>query len=146
MGHNFFLKIMTHFILIEYNSLLLQHNLSLMKGFYKILLLTLFVFGAGNFNASFANNDLFGSDPKIRIIQCYPNPASVTINFEFNYVLDKSSVLSVYNFIGKKVDEIKVNSNKIGLNLENYYRGLYVYQLRDKQGVLIESGKFQVVK
>ncbi|MFY7964756.1 MAG: T9SS type A sorting domain-containing protein [Chitinophagaceae bacterium] len=117
-----------------------------MKGFYKILLLTLFILGTGNLTPSFANNDLFGNDPKIRIIQCYPNPASVNINFEFNLPVEKNAVITVYNFIGKKVDEIKVTSNKIGLSLDNYYRGLYVYQLRDKQGLLLESGKFQVVK
>lgn len=29
---------------------------------------------------------------------------------------------------------------------ENYYRGIYIYQLRDLNGRMIESGKFQVIK
>lgn len=114
------------------------------KYFYKILFTI--VFSVGAFSLAQANNDGIFSDQKIRFIQCYPNPASTSINFEFNIAADKTFVLSIYNFIGKKVDEIKISTGKTNLNLETYYRGLYVYQLRDKQGQLIESGKFQVVK
>ena len=115
-----------------------------MKSFYKILFTIAFSIGVSSFGH--ASNEGIFADQKIRFVQCYPNPASVSINFEFNIATDKTLVLSVYNFIGKKVDELKINSGKINLNLESYYRGLYVYQLRDKQGQLIESGKFQVVK
>jgi hypothetical protein len=115
-----------------------------MKSFYKILFTIIFSVGLLAFG--YASNDGVFADQKIRFIQCYPNPASTSINFEFNIAVDKTFILSVYNFIGKKVDEVKISSGKINLNLENYYRGLYVYQLRDKQGQLIESGKFQVVK
>jgi hypothetical protein len=27
-----------------------------------------------------------------------------------------------------------------------YYRGLYIFQLRDRSGRIIESGKFQVIR
>ncbi len=117
-----------------------------MRAILKIFTLSFFVLGFTNFNPSKATDDFNGVEQKIRFIQCYPNPATSNINFEFSLISDKSYVLSVYNFIGKKVDEIKINTSKINLNLDNYFRGLYVYQLRDKQGSLIESGKFQVVK
>jgi gamma-glutamylcyclotransferase (GGCT)/AIG2-like uncharacterized protein YtfP len=43
--------------------------------------------------------------------------------------------------------ETRVQDTKITVQLdENYYRGIYVYQLRDIAGRLIESGKFQVIK
>ncbi len=86
-------------------------------------------------------------EQKVRFIQCYPNPATTSINFETSNLIEKNNlVLTIYNFIGKKVDEVKINSNKVTISLENYFRGLYVYQLKDKQGQLIESGKFQVTK
>ena len=82
----------------------------------------------------------------VRIVQCYPNPASTFINFEFNKTNDKNLVLSIYNFVGKRVEELKITTSKINLPLDNYYRGLYFFQLKDRQGNVIESGKFQVIK
>jgi hypothetical protein len=119
-----------------------------MKFFYKILYVGLLMLMIGIANPLSATNDVYGvgTEQKIRFIQCYPNPATTIVNFEFNTISEKGYVLSVFNFIGRKVDEIKINSNRASLNLDNYFRGLYVYQLRDKQGQLIESGKFQVDK
>lgn len=115
-----------------------------MKFFYKILFIVLLVFSTGA--STYAFNEGFIYDQRIRLVQAYPNPATTSINFETNNINEKGFVISIYNFIGKKVEEIKLNSNKVNIPLNNYYRGLYVYQLRDKQGQLIESGKFQVVK
>ncbi len=115
-----------------------------MRKFYLILLVNVFICCFST--DSIATNDTNFPEQRIKIIQCYPNPATSSISFETNNLLEKNLTISVYNFIGKKVDEIKVLSNKINLQLDNYYRGLYVYQLRDKQGQIIESGKFQVIK
>ena len=48
--------------------------------------------------------------------------------------------------MGKKVYEVKNAPSRLNINLEDFYRGIYVFQLRDKNGVTLESGKFQVVK
>lgn len=48
--------------------------------------------------------------------------------------------------MGKKVNEINKMPLKFTLPLVDFYRGIYVYQLRDKDGKIIDSGKFQVVK
>ena len=37
-------------------------------------------------------------------------------------------------------------ANKFSIDLGNFTRGVYVYQLRDKTGKLVETGKFQVSK
>lgn len=115
-----------------------------MKYFYKILLL-FFVFCCINAN-SYASNDGIFPDKIIRLVQCYPNPAVASINFEIPIQTEKSYILSIYNFIGKKVDEMRLNNGRTTVQLDNYFRGLYVYQVRDKQGELIESGKFQVIR
>ena len=79
-----------------------------------------------------------------RIVQFYPNPATSFIVFDLTSVSDKNYTLQIYNFIGKKISETKIISSKTNISLENFYRGLYVYQLRNKNGQIIESGKFQV--
>ena len=48
--------------------------------------------------------------------------------------------------MGKKVFEVIKMLPRTILFLEDFYRGIYIYQLRDKGGKIIESGKFQVVK
>jgi hypothetical protein len=100
----------------------------------------------GNFVNNNATNP--ANDIQTRTVQFYPNPATSVINFEFPSTFDKSSgiTLHIFSFIGKKMQEAPVNAGKITINLDSYYRGLYIFQIRDKSGVIIESGKFQVVK
>ena len=85
-------------------------------------------------------------EPIAKLIKPYPIPATTAINFDFLYGYDKSFSLQIYNFMGKKVVELATLSPHISMSLEEFYRGLYVYQLRDKEGKIIESGKFQVAK
>lgn len=96
---------------------------------------------------SFAQNKSQGSgDPEAKLLKPYPIPATTVINFEFLYGYDKSYSLQVYNFMGKKINEVNKVSPKITISLDDFYRGIYIYQLRDKNGKIIDSGKFQVVK
>lgn len=89
----------------------------------------------------------FISDDAVQTVKFYPNPAVSFINFEFNKDYDKSSyTLLIYNFIGKKIIELKPTEQKITLSLTGFYRGVYIFQLRDALGNIVESGKFQVVK
>ena len=83
---------------------------------------------------------------KIEVIKCYPNPATSFVNFEFEKGIDKSYVLQVYSFVGKKMAEAPVANSKITFTLDDYNRGIYVYQLRDKSGQTVKAGKFQVIK
>lgn len=82
----------------------------------------------------------------VKTVKFYPNPAVSIINFEFEKTYDKSYNLIIYNFIGKKIIEQKVTDQKISFALTDFYRGVYIFQLRDKQGNIVESGKFQVTK
>ena len=81
-----------------------------------------------------------------KFIKFYPNPAASVINFDFQRGYDNSFSLLIFNFMGKKVYELKNVPSRFNLNLEDFYRGIYVFQLRDKNGATLESGKFQVVK
>jgi len=80
------------------------------------------------------------------MIRFYPNPATSVINFDFQKTVDKTYSLQIFNFMGKKVFELKTLSSKMNIELNDFYRGIYIFQLRDKNGSIIESGKFQVNK
>lgn len=80
------------------------------------------------------------------MIKFYPNPASLFINFEFQKSYDRTHILQIYNFMGKKVQEVRNTPARINLRLDEYYRGIYIFQLRDKYGHILESGRFQVIK
>lgn len=77
-------------------------------------------------------------------VSCYPNPAISYINFKFDKSVPKEARLFVFSFTGKKMEELAINSQILKVTLDNYYRGLYVYQLRSASGAILESGKFQV--
>jgi hypothetical protein len=110
----------------------------------KLLVILTLIIGI-NFT-SFAQNRI-GADgaPQAKPIKFYPNPASATINFDFQRGYDQSYALQIFNFLGKKVYETKNLSARNNINLSDYFRGIYFFQLRDRNGMLVESGKFQVV-
>ena len=86
------------------------------------------------------------SDATNSILRFYPNPATSIITFDFQRNLEKGLTIQLYNFLGKKVFEAANLNQKTIINLSNYNRGVYIYQLFDKTGKFIESGKFQVSK
>lgn len=80
------------------------------------------------------------------IIKFYPNPAISFITFDLQTSSDKSYDMQIFNFLGKMVFEQKNIAPKTTINLTDYSRGVYIYQLRDHDGKILESGKFQVSK
>ena len=81
-----------------------------------------------------------------KVLKFYPNPATAVINFEFLRPVTKELTLQVYNFVGKKIYELNTVTQKTTIPLSEFYRGVYIFQLRDKSGRIVESGKFQVAK
>jgi len=83
----------------------------------------------------------------VKVVRFYPNPASSYINFEFQQGAELSSYsFKIFNFIGKRVFEQNNISPRTVINLNDYFRGVYIFQLTDRNGKIVESGKFQVVK
>ena len=87
-----------------------------------------------------------GTQAFSRIIKFYPNPATSVINFDFENGYDKNYNFQIFSFVGKKVYEVANVSPKTKVNLTDFYRGIYIFQLRDRNGKVIDSGKFQVSK
>jgi len=80
------------------------------------------------------------------ILRFYPNPATTVVTFDFQKGYDKGYSIQVYNFLGKKMFESNNINARTTVNLSEFTRGVYIYQLRDRSGKIIESGKFQVSK
>ena len=114
-----------------------------MKRWYTLLFVSFF---ALTINYANGNNYLDNDLGTVKISRFYPNPATSYIVFEFLSTIPKGCSLQLYNAIGKKVSEMPVNSYKLTISLENYYRGIYFFLLCDKNGKIIDSAKFQVVK
>jgi len=109
--------------------------------FYIILLI-----GGFNLTSNAQVKSTFAVSDVVKTVKFYPNPAASFINFEFDKDYNDSYSLVIFNFIGKKVTEFKIVTQKITVSLTDYYRGVYIFQLKDRLGNVIESGKFQVVK
>jgi hypothetical protein len=84
-----------------------------------------------------------GSD---RVIKMYPNPATSFITFEFQKAVERGTTVQIHSLAGKKMYETPNLSGKLTIDLAEFNRGIYFYQLVDQSGKLIESGKFQVSK
>lgn len=81
-----------------------------------------------------------------RIIRFYPNPATTFIQFEAPSQLAKETQLQIFNFLGKKVADLPTSQAKARVDLTPLTRGIYIFQLKDKSGKIIGSGKFQIEK
>ena len=109
--------------------------------FYIFLFITVF-----HFSSTAQVKSTFISDNEVKTVKFYPNPAVSLINFEFQKGYDKSYNLLIFNFIGQKVVDLKPTEEKVTVPLTDFYRGVYIFQLRDAKGNIVESGKFQVIK
>ncbi|MFZ9262317.1 MAG: T9SS type A sorting domain-containing protein [Chitinophagaceae bacterium] len=76
----------------------------------------------------------------------YPNPARSFVQLQFKQQIPAPALLVIYNFIGKKQLELVNPGNNVYLDLADFRRGLYIFQFKDKNGQIIDSGKFQVEK
>lgn len=85
-------------------------------------------------------------DDRPMIVRYYPNPATTFISFEFEKEATKQYSLQIYNFLGRTMLETRIQTVKATIDLTEFNRGIYFYQLRDKSGHIVESGKFQVIK
>ena len=84
--------------------------------------------------------------PEAKVVKFYPNPATSFITFDFQNNFDRNYSFQIFNFLGKKVYELSTVTPKTIVNLNDFYRGVYIFQIRDKNGKIIESGQFQVAK
>ena len=117
-----------------------------MNKFYLVFLFSALSFFGKAQTSKSVEASFLSDNIQSKVVRFYPNPASSIINFEFSKPVQRDYILQVFNFLGKKVFESNSVSQKTSVALTDFYRGLYIFQLRDKTGRIIESGKFQVSK
>ena len=89
----------------------------------------------------------FPDNGSLATVRFYPNPATSFITFEdIARKYDRNYSIQIFNFLGKKVYEFSLADQKNIVNLSDFFRGIYIFQLRDPSGKILESGKFQVNK
>ena len=100
------------------------------------------------FTAIYAPTHAYTGRPEAAdpILRFYPNPATSAVTFDFQKGFDKGHSIQVFSFLGKKMYEATNINARTTLNLSEFTRGVYIYQLRDRSGKIVESGKFQVSK
>jgi Secretion system C-terminal sorting domain len=115
-----------------------------MRLFYLVLLMVFFSAAGASAQSRLA---VFPDNATSSTVRFYPNPASSFITFEdFSRKYDKNFTIQLFNFLGKKVFEFSLADQKNIVNLSDFFRGIYIFQLKDPNGKIVESGKFQVNK
>lgn len=84
--------------------------------------------------------------PVQRIVRFYPNPASESIYFDWKTSFRQPLQLRIFNFLGKPMLELSRLGATTKVDLTAFKRGLYLFQVVDARGQVVESGKFQVEK
>lgn len=113
-----------------------------MKIFY---ILSLLIFSIGTLQAQ-SDRPGGGQEPEAKLVKFYPNPATSFITFDFQSGYDKTYSFQIFNFLGKKVYDLSSVTPKTVVSLNDFYRGVYFFQIRDKNGKIVDSGRFQVAK
>lgn len=85
-------------------------------------------------------------DPEHKIIRFYPNPCVSYIIFELAKDDNRAYTLEIYSFLGRMVKNIPDVSDKTTVQLSDLPRGLYIFQLKDENSRVTDSGRFQVIK
>lgn len=114
-----------------------------MKRLLLIAFLTAFAIGAQAQTGKMAPAAIGVQTP---ILRSFPNPATTVINFSFQKEFEKGYSIQVYNFLGRKMSEQAISAEQVSINLTDFTRGVYIYKLFDKNGRLVETGKFTVSK
>jgi Secretion system C-terminal sorting domain len=116
----------------------------LLKKILYILFFVLFV-SLSSQGQSYSQPD--NSTTQVKFLKTYPNPAITIVNIEFQKGYNRSYSLQILNSLVRKVYMAQSipTAFSIDLRKEKIYRGIYIYQLLDRKGSIIESGKILVV-
>ena len=112
----------------------------------KMLFASITVMLLFGFEARSQNHFAPGLDQETKLVKFYPNPAISLITFDFQKRPEKTYTLQIYNFLGKKVYESLSVDQKTVISLSEFFRGIYIFMLKDQNGQVVDSGRFQVTK
>lgn len=76
-------------------------------------------------------------------INIYPNPfnSKATIVIENNNIEIKNSNMLIYDILGNKVKQLKINGKSIEISRDHLSSGIYFYKIEDEKNNIIGMGK-----
>ena len=81
----------------------------------------------------------------VRRTSIYPNPARSFVSIQYKHTA-MPATLVIYNFMGKKLLVTNQPGANVYIDLAGFNRGIYIFQFKDRNGQLLDTGKFQVEK
>jgi hypothetical protein len=81
----------------------------------------------------------------VRRTSIYPNPARSFVSIQYKHGAVPATLV-IYNFMGKKLLVTNQPGNNVYIDLAGFNRGIYIFQFKDRNGQLLDTGKFQVEK
>jgi hypothetical protein len=128
-------------------EVLLYSGKILNKNYLKRFLLILSIFIVTTTSTLLRVKGWQQTECNLQVVRFYPNPASSVITFDFQKDYEQGFSIQIFNAImGRKMYELGNMPEKMSINLTDFSRGIYIYQIRDKSGRMLDSGKFQVAK
>jgi hypothetical protein len=77
-------------------------------------------------------------------VLAYPNPSSTMVTFKMS--AGENQYITITDITGRTLSTLPVYNNQIQLNVSAYSSGIYLYNILDKSGNVLNRGKFSVVK
>ena len=75
-------------------------------------------------------------------ISIYPNPTNGIINISIENIKDASIV--IYDLMGEKVSQSKLNTGQTQLDLSGHASGTYLYRMSEENGEAVSRGSFVI--
>jgi hypothetical protein len=73
----------------------------------------------------------------------YPNPASSLVNMDITSA-SPNGYIRIFDLTGREIETTPFRNGKAQFNVSNYAIGMYLYQVIDMNGTLLNQGKFCV--
>jgi hypothetical protein len=81
--------------------------------------------------------------PKVRL---FPNPATTSLQVEWNEPIKPASMIIVNGVTGKKMAAGTINNGPLRINVSDYAPGIYVFRMFSASGNYLGGATFQVSK
>jgi hypothetical protein len=75
-------------------------------------------------------------------LSVYPNPVSDVLNFDIDN--NKAARVEIMDIAGRKVDAANFEMNHASVDVRNYNKGIYLYQVLNSDGQVVKTGKITV--
>lgn len=81
--------------------------------------------------------------PKVRL---FPNPATTSLQVEWNEPIKPASMIIVNGVTGKKMAAGTISNGPLRINVSDYTPGIYVFRMFSASGNYLGGATFQVSK